>query len=155
MHERLDALNLQNFVKTTGGKGLHVVVPLTPQAGWDEAKAFTKALSDAMGADSPERYTTTSVKSERAGRIFIDYLRNTRGATAVAPYSTRARPGAPVSVPLSWDTLSDDMPSNHFTVETLEGHLRGLKDPWAEFLKVRQTLPELPKPRRRRKTGTR
>ncbi len=150
MHERLDALHLRNFVKTTGGKGLHVVVPLVPQAGWDEAKRFTKALSDTMVADAPERYTTTAVKSERGGRIFIDYLRNTRGATAVAPYSTRARPGAPVSVPLSWDQLSEAVPSNHFTVESLPGRLKGRDDPWTEFWSVKQTLPELPKPRRAR-----
>lgn len=149
MRERLDGRGLRSFVKTTGGKGLHVVVPLAPQAGWDEAKAFAKALSDAMVADAPDRYTTTAVKSERGGKIFIDYLRNTRGATAVAPYSTRARPGAPVSVPLAWDELSDDAASNRFTVETLQGRLARLKaDPWDGFWSVEQTLPEPPEPGR-------
>ncbi|HEX2554960.1 MAG TPA: DNA ligase D [Microvirga sp.] len=151
MRERLDALKLQNFVKTTGGKGLHVVVPLTPEAGWDQAKRFSKALSDAMVADAPERYTTTSVKSEREGKIFIDYLRNTRGATAVAPYSTRARPGAPVSVPLAWDELSDDAAQTRFTVETLPRRLAAGPDPWAGFFAVEQTLPAAPTRRRRPK----
>jgi bifunctional non-homologous end joining protein LigD len=150
MRERLDALGLDNFVKSTGGKGLHVVVPLTPEASWDAAKRFTKALSDAMVADAPERYTTTSVKTERKDKIFIDYLRNTRGATAVAPYSTRARPAAPVSVPLAWDELSDEPASNRFTVETLPGHLQARSDPWAAFLTVKQTLPDGPKRRRSR-----
>jgi bifunctional non-homologous end joining protein LigD len=142
IRERLDALKLRSFVKTTGGKGLHVVAPLTPGAGWDEAKAFTHALADAMVADEPERYTTASLKAEREGRIFIDYLRNTRGATAVAPYSTRARQGAPVSTPLAWDELSPDMPSNQYTVANLRERLKGLEDPWADFFKVRQRLPD-------------
>jgi bifunctional non-homologous end joining protein LigD len=141
IRQQLDALQLKSFVKTTGGKGLHVVVPLTPGADWDEAKAFTRALSDAMVVDEPERYTTASLKAEREGRIFIDYLRNTRGATAVAPYSTRARKGAPVSTPLAWDELSPDVPSNHYTVANLCERLKGIEDPWADFFKVRQRLP--------------
>ena len=153
MRERLDALRLRSFVKTTGGKGLHVVVPLAPDRGWDEAKRFSKALSDAMVADAPERYTTSAVKSERGAKIFIDYLRNTRGATAVAPYSTRARPGAPVSAPLAWDELSDDAAANRFTVETLPARLAAGSDPWAGFLSVEQTLPGPPKRRRPRETA--
>jgi bifunctional non-homologous end joining protein LigD len=94
VRERLKRLKLSSFVKTTGGKGLHVVVPLTPKAGWDEVKAFAKSMADQMAADRPERYTATSVKRERQGRIYVDYLRNGRGATAIGPYSTRARPGA-------------------------------------------------------------
>ena len=151
VRDRLDRLNLTSFVKTTGGKGLHVVVPLTATASWDEAKSFTEALADAMVADSPERYTTSSAKGERGGRIFIDYLRNTRGATAVAPYSTRARPGAPVSTPLSWDELSGEMPSNHFTLATVVERVRGVEDPWADFHRTKQSLP---KPQGRRKRSS-
>ena len=142
VRRRLSALRLESFVKTTGGKGLHVVVPVAPDGDWDDAKAFTRAIADAMVADGPHRYTTASLKSEREGRIFIDYLCNTRGATAVAPYSTRARKGAPVSTPLAWEELSPDVPSNHYTVTNLAKRLQGLRDPWSGFFKVRQKLPD-------------
>lgn len=145
VRERLATLDLQSFVKTTGGKGLHVAVPLTPKAPWKDALAFTRAFAQAMAADEPERYTTTSVKREREGRIFIDYLRNNREATAVAPYSTRSRPGAPVATPLSWEELSPKLDPLAFNVKTLGGRLAGLKaDPWAEISKVDQVLPESP-----------
>jgi bifunctional non-homologous end joining protein LigD len=112
-------------------------------AGWGEAKAFTRRVADAMAADRPDRYTTASLKAERERRIFIDYLRNTRGATAVAPYSTRARKGAPVSTPLAWEELSPDLPSNRFTVKNLGKRLTELRDdPWAEFFEIRQRLPK-------------
>ena len=85
-----------------GGKGLHVVVPLTPELGWDEIKSFTKAVADHLAAQNPQRYTANQSKRARHGRIYIDYLRNARGATAIGAYSTRARPGAPVATPLFW-----------------------------------------------------
>jgi bifunctional non-homologous end joining protein LigD len=142
VRERLAALGLESFVKTTGGKGLHVVVPLTPKAGWEEVKAFARTLSERMEADSPQRYISTATKKARRGLIYIDYLRNGRGATAIAAYSTRARPGAPVSVPLAWDELSPAIKPNHFTVENLPARLERMrKDPWAGLLKVKQTLP--------------
>ncbi|BCJ92060.1 ATP-dependent DNA ligase [Terrihabitans soli] len=99
VRERMNELGLESFVKTTGGKGLHVVVPLKPDVAWDEAKAFTKVFAEQMAGDSPELYVSTMSKKIRKGRVFVDYLRNGQGATAVAAYSTRARPGAPVATP--------------------------------------------------------
>src|SRR3546814_9072225 len=100
VRERLEKLGLAAFLKTSGGKGLHVVSPLKPDAGWDVVKPFTKRIADAMAADSPDRFVATVTKSKRKGKILVDYLRNGRGATAVAPYSTRSRPGAPVPMPI-------------------------------------------------------
>ncbi|WP_114946590.1 non-homologous end-joining DNA ligase [Microvirga calopogonii] len=143
VRERLKSLRLESFVKTTGGKGLHVVVPLKPEAPWKDALAFTRDIAEAMAADEPDRYTTTSVKQEREGRIFIDYLRNNREASAIAPYSTRSRPGAPVATPIAWEELSPDLKPNGFTVKNLGNRLASLKrDPWAEMSKIDQVLPE-------------
>jgi bifunctional non-homologous end joining protein LigD len=142
IRERLKAVGLESFVKTTGGKGLHVVVPLVPTAGWDDVKAFAQGLAEAMAQDSPERFIATIAKRARRGRIFVDYLRNGRGATAVAAYSTRARAGAPVSIPLSWNELSPSVRPNHFTVENLPTRLRHLRvNPWPDLSEVEQTLP--------------
>src|ERR671921_2896367 len=143
VRQRLKALGLASFVKTTGGKGLHVVVPVDATAPWKEALAFSRGIAEAMAADEPDRYTTTSVKQEREGRIFIDYLRNNREASAVAPYSTRSRPGAPVATPVAWEELTPDLKPNGFTVENLSQRFASLKrDPWAEMTKVDQVLPE-------------
>lgn len=142
MAERLRAAGLTPFVKTTGGKGLHVVVPIVPAAGWDEAKAFCKDMAEAMAADSPTAYTANMAKARRKGRIFVDYLRNGRAATFVAPYSTRARPGAPVAVPITWAELESGLRSDHFTVETLFRRLASLPaDPWAGFAEAAAPLP--------------
>jgi bifunctional non-homologous end joining protein LigD len=142
VRERLDAIGLRSFVKTTGGKGLHVVVPIEPVHAWPDAKAFAKRFSEAMAADSPERYLTRIGKAERVGRIFIDYLRNDPTSTAVAPYSTRSRPGAPVATPLEWQEVGNDLDPKAFTVDTVPKRLAGLKrDPGAEMDEVRQRLP--------------
>jgi bifunctional non-homologous end joining protein LigD len=117
--ERLDALGLTSFVRTTGGKGLHVVAPLVRRASWDRLKRFAHALAESLVASAPDRYTATAAQSERAGRIFIDWLRNARGATAVACYSTRARPGAPVATPVRWEELATLGSSAAYTVTTL------------------------------------
>ena len=131
-----------------------MVVPLTPKAEWEEVKAFTRALSESMEADSPQRYISKATKKARSGLIYVDYLRNGRGATAIAAYSTRARPGAPVSVPLAWEELSPAIKPNHFTVENLPARLERMrKDPWAELSKIKQTLPDLSRGRKRSSKG--
>jgi bifunctional non-homologous end joining protein LigD len=143
VRRRLEAQGLKSFVKTTGGKGLHVMVPLAPGASWDEAKAFTKSAADAMTKDHPDRYVATLSKRARQGRILIDYLRNDRGSTAVAAYSTRSKPQATVSTPLAWEELSERPRSDHFTVGNLRNRLEFLdRDPWQEFFKLRQRLPK-------------
>jgi bifunctional non-homologous end joining protein LigD len=142
---RLEGLKLKSFLKTSGGKGLHVVLPIAPTS-WDEAKAFTQALAGAMAADDPDRYIATATKSKRNNRIFIDYLRNSHDATAVAPYSTRARPGAPVSAPIDWSELGTLKSASQYTVLNLLARLkRRRKDPWAGIGRVKQKLPNFKK----------
>jgi bifunctional non-homologous end joining protein LigD len=151
VRERLAALKLESFVKTTGGKGLHVVVPLVADTPWEEAKAFARTIAEAMGADSPERYVATMSKKIRKGRVFVDYLRNGQGATAVAAYSTRARAGAPVATPLSWDELGADVKGDHFNVTNLVRRLQHVPgDPWAGFFEIRQSLKKVNGTRRRK-----
>ena len=143
IRQRLGALGLTGFVKTTGGKGLHVVVPIEPVTEWRVAKAFAKDFSETMAADAPDRYLTRISKAEREGRIFIDYLRNDPTSTAVGPYSTRSRPGAPVATPLEWDELAEGLDPKAFTVETVPERLLKLgRDPWAGMDEVAQRLPE-------------
>ena len=142
VRERVDALGLRSFVKTSGGKGLHVVVPVDPVEGWDAAKAFTLSVAEAMAKARPDRYVSRMAKAARRGRIFIDYLRNDRGSTAVAAYSTRALPQASVSTPLDWDELSESLRSDHFTVGNVRNRLATLKrDPWRDVFKIRQRIP--------------
>jgi len=143
MRTELQACGLESFVKTSGGKGLHVVVPVVPRAGWDEAKTFTQALAEQMSRAHPDRYVANMSKRARRGRIFIDWVRNGRGATAVAAYSTRARPQAPVSTPLAWDELSGGLRGDHFMVANLRERLDFLRrDPWEGFFKLRQRIRE-------------
>jgi bifunctional non-homologous end joining protein LigD len=146
VRERLNALGLESFVKTTGGKGLHVVVPVEPTAEWSEVKSFAKGVSAQMAADAPEKYLTKVSKAERVGRIFIDYLRNDPTSTAVAPYSTRSRPGAPVATPLRWEELGPGLDPRAFDIRTVPGRIaRQRSDPWEKMFEVRQTLPDLPR----------
>jgi len=143
IRDGLRALGLESFVKTTGGKGLHVVVPLVPTSSWDETAAFSRVVAETTERAHPRRYTARMAKTDRRGRIFIDYLRNVRGATSVAAYSTRARPDATVSVPLTWDELSPRITSDHFTIANVRDRLNGLaEDPWAAYWKTRQSLPK-------------
>jgi bifunctional non-homologous end joining protein LigD len=143
--DRLAAEKLESFVKLSGGKGVHVVVPIVA-ADWDLTKDFAQRMALAMAADSPHRYVGKMAKSLRKGKIFIDYFRNSREATSVAAYSTRARPGAAVSAPVSWELLGRSKASDQFTVLNLKKHFR--RDPWADIGEVRQ---ELPGPDKRRK----
>jgi bifunctional non-homologous end joining protein LigD len=146
VRDRLTALGLVSFVKTTGGKGLHVVVPVEPTEEWREVKRFAKGVSAEMAADSPERYLTKISKAERAGRIFIDYLRNDPTSTAVAPYSTRSRLGAPVAMPLRWDQAREGLDPCDYTLATVPDLIRSQRsDPWAEMLEVKQKLPPAPR----------
>ena len=130
----LDELGLEAFVKTSGGKGLHLVVPLARRDDWETVKAFAKTIAQFMTQQLPERFTATSGPKNRIGKIFIDYLRNARGASTVAAYSVRARPGLPVSVPVSRDELKGLHGAQQWTVANLHERLQGLKkDPWAGY----------------------
>ncbi len=148
VRERLAELKLKAFLKTTGGKGLHVVLPIRPTP-WEEAKNFCRRIAEQMSADTPTRFTATVKKSARRNRIFIDYLRNSREATAVAAYSTRARPGAPVSVPIAWEELKTLKSASQYTVLNLPQRLSRLRaDPWKGIGKLKQVLPDAQRKRR-------
>jgi bifunctional non-homologous end joining protein LigD len=141
MRAFLEDLGLQTFLKSTGGKGLHVVLPIARKDNWDEVKAFTKAVAEKMVAAYPGKYTSKLPKADRKGKIFIDYLRNGRGATSICAYSTRSRENAPVSAPLFWEELETGVRGNTYTVRTLPERLETLpSDPWADFFKVRQSI---------------
>jgi bifunctional non-homologous end joining protein LigD len=150
--QRLADAGLEPFLKTSGGKGLHVVAPLTPKADWAAVKAFTKGIAESMAADSPERFVATITKAKRRGKILVDYLRNQRGATAVAPFSTRARPGAPVSMPLAWEEIDDAIGPAYFTVANTPTRLAALSPgPWADFRRAAAPLlPGTAKPKQRK-----
>jgi bifunctional non-homologous end joining protein LigD len=132
---------LESFVKTTGGKGLHVCIPIEPDLDWEKIKDFSARIAEALVRRSPQKYVTTVSKATRKGKILIDYYRNSRGATFIAPYSTRARDGAPVAVPLEWDELTPRLEPSEFTVRTLKRRLdRQKHDPFERMAKVRQRL---------------
>lgn len=137
----LDQLGLVSFVRTTGGKGLHVVVPLNPGADWDTVKTFARGFAEAMAALHPLEFVATATKRFRRGKIYVDYLRNGRGATAVASYSLRSRPGAPVAVPLRWEELGKVKSGSAFDLHSVPKRLARLKkDPWEGIDKVKQSL---------------
>ena len=151
LRDSLRSVGLESFVKTTGGKGLHIVVPLAPGHGWEETFGFSELVAGQIVKDDPRTYTDSMPKAGRQAKILIDVLRNNRGSTSVAAYSTRARPEAPVSVPLAWEELQRDLRPDQFTVKNLPRRLSSLKaDPWARYSTLRQKLAV---PRARRRSG--
>jgi bifunctional non-homologous end joining protein LigD len=134
-------MGLTSFVKTTGGKGLHVVAPVQRRWSWEEHKAISLALVADLARREPDRYLLNMRKQLRTGKIFLDYLRNGRGATAIAPYSTRAREGATVATPLSWEELEQGIDPRTFTVPSVVERLHAQPvDPWARFFRLKQRL---------------
>jgi len=141
IREFLDNLGLRTFVKTTGGKGLHIVAPVDRRGDWDDVRAFCQGVAETIVKADPARYTSNMSKAARVGKIYIDYLRNARGATAVAAYSTRSRPGATVSTPVDWDELDELSGPDQFNILNLPQRLSHLKqDPWRELATTRQAL---------------
>jgi bifunctional non-homologous end joining protein LigD len=141
LRDFLEQLDLVTFLKTTGGKGLHLVLPIERRTTWDEAKGIAHAIATAAERADPGRYTTQMAKAARPGKIFIDYLRNMRGATWVAPYSTRARAGCPISTPISWEELSSITSADQFRLDNLPQRLAALKrDPWHDLATTKQAL---------------
>ena len=152
LREILDDLGVRGYPKTTGGKGLHVVVPLRSGPGHDDVMAFAHAVAERMVAKAPRLVTTSFAKSGRGGRLYIDVARNIFGATIVAPYAVRRRPHAPVSTPLAWDEVRLELEPSTLNVLTLPARL-SKDDPWRRFWRDRQALPHLgeqPSRRRRR-----
>jgi bifunctional non-homologous end joining protein LigD len=140
IRERLRQLGLESFVKTTGGKGLHVCAPIRRTLSWDQTKAFCKRIADDLARDEPKSYVATVSKAKRHGKIFVDYLRNGRGATFIAPYSTRARPGAPVATPLAWEELAESRAPAFDIDSVIRRLLRAKDDPWAEINSIEQRV---------------
>jgi bifunctional non-homologous end joining protein LigD len=141
VREILESVGLRSFLKTSGGKGLHVIVPLSPNADWETAKSFAHAVATFMTQENPGKYIDTLSKAKRNGRIFVDYLRNGRGATSVAPYSVRARENLPVSMPIPWEALPRLTSFNAVTISDATALLKKRrKDPWADYFTLRQRL---------------
>ena len=137
----LQELGLQSWLKTSGGKGLHVVVPLSPRDDWDTVKAFAQAAVQHIAQVIPQRFTAKMGAANRVGKLFVDYLRNNHGATTAAAYSARSRPGLGVSMPLAWDDLAALKRSDQWTVRTAREHLSFQTiDPWADYARCKQTL---------------
>lgn len=141
VREALRRFDLQSFVKTTGGKGLHVALPIARRRGWDEIKRFSRGVAQLLVDAAPSRFTLSMAKAARPRKIFLDYLRNDRGATAVAAYSTRARQEATVSMPVDWKQLERGVDPREFTVASVgDRAAKGLRDPWSGFASLRQSI---------------
>jgi bifunctional non-homologous end joining protein LigD len=137
----LDWLELRWFVKTTGGKGLHFVLPITRRHTWLETREFARAIAETLVHRTPSLFTAKAAKDARSGRVYVDYLRNAEGATAIAAYSLRARPGLPVSMPIAFDDLASDVRGEHFNIDNVAATVNARRaDPWAEYERSRQTL---------------
>lgn len=140
VHALLDELGLASFLKTSGGKGLHIVVPLTRRDDWDTVKDFSQAVVQHLAQVLPDRFAAKSGPKNRVGKVFPDYLRNGRGATTASAFSARSRPGLGVSVPVAWDELPDLTGGAHWTIRNMQERLEAGIDPWAGYAKTRQTL---------------
>lgn len=138
MKSVLDELSLKSYLKTSGGKGYHVVVPVRPSVSWERFNEFARQVAMVMEGKWPERYTSNVRKANRKNRIFIDWIRNGRGATSVVPYSLRARPGAKVSMPISWDELESIEPDGVDMKKALERV--GGDDPWGDYFSIHQSI---------------
>jgi bifunctional non-homologous end joining protein LigD len=139
----LDELGLKSFLKTSGGKGLHLEVPLARRHAWEAVTAFSEAVAQHLAHMIPARFSAKMGAKNRVGKIFIDYMRNQRYASTVAPYSVRARPGLPVATPVAWDELKDISSAAMWTVSSLPERLARLEsDPWNDYFKTRQVLTE-------------
>jgi bifunctional non-homologous end joining protein LigD len=144
MRKLLAQLGLESFLRTTGGKGLHVVVPLNPGCAWPQVKDFAHAFAAAVAQAHPLEFIATASKAQRGGKIYLDYLRNSRGATSVASYSLRARSGAPAAVPIRWNELSKLKSGHDFDIRSTPTRLARLRsDPWAGIDDVRQDLDDI------------
>jgi bifunctional non-homologous end joining protein LigD len=140
LRDRLAKLGLETFPMLSGGKGIHVIAPLSRRADWIATKAFCKGFATSLEADAPERYVSNMAKAKRKGRIFVDYLRNERGSTAITPYSTRARERAPVAAPITWKEMKTVAGANIYTVQTMAERARKVRDPWPGYFDVRQSI---------------
>ncbi len=144
VRENLKRINLQSFVKTTGSKGLHIVVPIKRLYSWDNIKVFAHTFVNYLAMQKPSLIVANMSKAKRKGKIFVDYLRNQRGASSIAPYSTRIKRNASVATPLSWNELNVRIKSDTFTIKNLPQRLARLKrDPWSNFYRLKQRLPML------------
>ncbi len=141
VRDLLTRLGLKSFVKLSGGKGVHIHAPLRPSYSWEQVRGFCHAVARQLESEAPERFTAVLSKSARGGRIFVDYLRNGRGATFIAPFSVRARQGAPIAVPVAWSALGPQLRPDAYSVRTLDRYLRDYpRDPWSGFTRLRQPL---------------
>jgi bifunctional non-homologous end joining protein LigD len=141
LRDALERLGLPAFPTTTGGKGIHLHVPLRRTHTWDRVKAFARGVAEALVAAEPERWVATASKAKRKGKVFVDWLRNARGATAILPYSPRAREGAPVATPLAWVEVTPRLDPSRFTLDAVTRRVRG-DDPWSGYDAARARLPE-------------
>ncbi|MBX3530878.1 MAG: DNA ligase D [Rhizobiaceae bacterium] len=139
LRDRLDRIGLKTVPLVTGGKGVHVIAPLARKAEWPQVKAFARGFAQMLEEDAPDRYVAQAAKAKRKGRIFVDWLRNERGSTAICPYSTRARNGAPVATPVSWDELAGLDAANAFHIADMEARLK-MADPWAQAAGWNQSI---------------
>jgi len=137
----LERLELRWLMKTTGGKGLHFVLPITRRHTWTETREFAQAIAHALADETPALFTARAGRDHRVGRVYVDYLRNAEGATAIAAYSLRARPGLPVSMPIAFDDLERDVRGGYFNIDNAATTVTNRRaDPWADYERARQTL---------------